>query len=166
MIASILIFAGFVTYVILRYGMENSISQQYYNLKPLWERLLFSLFCFGIATPPLVVWFNSVPMDWRFLFPFLGSFGIMVVGMSPAFRLNKLINALHLYGSYTGIGLWLIGLWLYGIQYPGFVFGATVLFLFIAMKQGKLNLSNGKTSFTTWVEIAGYVTISAGIILR
>jgi len=166
MLVSIIIFVLYLLFAWKRYGISSSISASYYDLKG-WGLVLFSVFCFGISIPSLIVWaLSHDTMNWRFLFPFLGTLGILFVGASPMFRLNKQVLRVHMYGSYSGIGFWIIGLLIYGVHYPLFLFFVSAIFLFIAKKRGKLNINKKKTSFTWWIEIAAFISISLGILLK
>ena len=105
---SFMIFATYITAIILIFGIRKSISDSSYALKPYKAEVFFTLFCWGVSVPMLIYWIDFSATDWNFL-PFLACGMLGFVGASPMYQNNDLESKVHNVGSYTcavGAYLW------------------------------------------------------------
>jgi hypothetical protein len=92
------VFASYVAFIWIKYGVQPSISDSYYKL-PEKEKILFTLFCWGFAFPAIII--GSVMSNTPIMF-FAGS-GILLVGAKPDFRNGD--RLFHLIAAYVAVAL-------------------------------------------------------------
>lgn len=140
-----MVFGVYVLWIYRKYGVLSSISESYYRL-PKNKKLLFTLFCWGFATPAIIVG-DSVLM-------FLAGAGICFVGAAAAFK-EEMDHKVHYIGAMSGIILsqlsiiFDMGLW------PISVF-AGLIALAIYLRYRKSEKGN---AMTWWIEIVAFCSI-------
>lgn len=89
---SILVFTAYLIFIIIKYGIQPSISQSYYKLKRKW---LFSVVMSSTGLPIITLsllqdnfWFAEISL-------FAAGLSLILVGIAPAFRYNKIEEILH-----------------------------------------------------------------------
>ena len=107
------------------FGIQKSISDSYYRYYHTKWKWAFTLFCWSLAYPALMI--HPTPLMF-------GAFALLgIVGASPAFKQDKYVKASHMIGAYGGVlfsqlsiffdyGLWHINL--------AFITLAGLLFIF------------------------------------
>lgn len=98
-VPEIILIAGTSIYTIAilsLFGWQKSYSMSYYNYNqhPIWK-YAFSLFCWSIAYPALII--GATPLLFV-AFIFIG-----IVGVAAAFLDDKTVYWLHMIGAYGGI---------------------------------------------------------------
>jgi len=148
-----LIFVLYVTFIILKFGILDSISQSWYKLREmggLWY-LLFTAFCWSLAIT------MGLQSDLEYsLFIYSGA-GLAFVGAATMFNLkNTFVPYVHFIGAATGILLGLIALgverqsWIPAIAFAG----STLIIKLLKIKHS-----------TWWIEIAAFITIITGLLI-
>ena len=103
-----ILFYGYILFIILKYGVQTSISESYYKL-PTNLQWIFTLVTWGYAACAIIIGLDTTGSEWVFV----SGVGILFVGASPAFHTkdNKrtLENEVHIIGAGVGI----IGLFLF-----------------------------------------------------
>lgn len=94
LIISAVIFISYITTIALRFGIQKSISESYYDLRPEWK-FVFTLTLWGFAIPVMIVG-NS------FLF-FLAGGLICFVGAAAGFKSLAMTYKVHMIGAYGGV---------------------------------------------------------------
>ena len=136
------VFLSYVGYIWIRYGVQKSISDSYYRLRPEKLGFIFTLFIMGFAYPAAVVAANVWITPAAFL--------IIVVGIARAFKDSKLLHTLHMIGAYGGVGLSMVGIWVYYHMWY-----VTIIFIIIS---GILFILNVKNKIW-WVECLAFISI-------
>ena len=93
----LIVFISYVSFIWIKYGIQESISDSYYVL-PNNLKLLFTLFCWGFAIPAIIV---GVNLSDNYLM-FLAGAGIGFVGAATAFK-EKMTRTVHMIGAYSGV---------------------------------------------------------------
>lgn len=96
-----LVFFSYVLFIIIKYGILESISHSYYNL-PSSLKFLFTFFCWGFSLPAAIIGFSLSEYSLFQFLIFWASSGIMFVGASPNFKL-KLEGDIHNIAAYIGV---------------------------------------------------------------
>ena len=142
---SAIILLGYLYYIVLRYGVQRSISQTYYTIGKKWW---FTLILWGMAIPIIIVGLEV--LDGSPLM-FCAGVSICFVGAAPLFKVKKALETkVHLAGSYMGVGLGTLsviidfGYWKLGLGYLLFV----VLSMIFKYK-----------NFVWWIEVAAYLML-------
>lgn len=91
------VFVGYLSFILIKYGVLSSISDSWYVL-PKKQQPLFTLFCWGFAMPALII---GVELTDNFLM-FLAGSGICFVGAAAAFK-ETLTKSVHYGGAYVGV---------------------------------------------------------------
>jgi hypothetical protein len=140
------IFFGYVGYIWSKYGILPSISESYYVL-PNKQKQLFTLFCWGIAFPAIIIGgvFTKTPLM------LLAGSGIVFVGAAAAFK-QKVTKTIHFIGAAIGVILSQVS-----IAYDFHYYILNIIFLavglFVIFKKYKSKI--------WWIEIAAILTILA-----
>ena len=156
-IISLVILLTYVVWTSITYGVPDSISQSYYSLKwnPLFTIVIWTTT--ALITPPLMESAESTQ-----IVPFLGIFGLFLVGAAP--RVRDYDRVIHIIGAcMAGIfsQLWIA---LYGNPW-------TLLMLFLPV--GLMiwyGLDEEETmesvNFVFWTEITCYLSVYYNLILK
>ena len=144
------VFIAYVTYVVNKFGIPDSISDTWYLLGR--NGILFSLFCSVLGACMLYQ-----GNDKTMFFVFSGV-GLAFVGGATMFKWQgAYTDRIHYAGASIGIGCALGGLWLdYGDPRP------MVVFIPLAILIGGLKPKNA----IFWMEIWAFVCIILGLALR
>lgn len=132
--------SAYITYVLLKYGIQPSISDSYYALSKK-TKFLFTLALWSFAIPIVIISNNG------FLF-FSGSF-ICVVAAAQNFK-DKFVGKVHYASAVIGI---LLGMLALVISYNMYLF--PLLFVIISVILKLLKTKN----LTWWVEITAITCI-------
>lgn len=153
-ILQVLIFTSYVTFIMLKFGIIQSISESWYRLRDLggiWYSL-FTLFCYGLGFLMLFQTNGKIPQ-----FFFLSGAGLCAVGVATMFKLkNDIQPYIHFIGASIGIVFALLGIgferhnWL-----PLMVFILSAILLLIFNKKNR----------SWWIEIIAFITIGLGLLL-
>lgn len=144
----LLVFIGYISFIVGRYGILPSISDSYYRL-PKKLRILFTLFCWGFALPAAII---GIDLTDNFLMFFAGS-GIMFVGAAAEFQ-EKMTKTVH----FTGAAIGIISAQLstaidFHLYYVNIIF----IVLSLAILLGKrLNILK---NYLWWIEIVAFVLV-------
>ena len=134
------VFISYLTFVVITYGVQTSISESYYRL-PKKINFLFTFFCWGFAIPAIILGDNALM--------FLAGSGIAFVGAAAAFK-DKMTNNVHMIGAYGGVLLSQISIW-----YNYHMWYITIIFIILS---GTLLLLKVKNKIW-WVEVAAFLSI-------
>lgn len=150
LIFSILIFFGYLAFIMYNYGVQTSISASYYAL-PINRQFLFSMFCilypFPISLMADSLWF------W------LATVCVMLVGAASAYRGDKMINLIHMSSAFMCVIFSHMAMCFdYQAYYISGVSFVVSLFLMIF----KDKIING----VWWAEILTYLAILASVISK
>jgi hypothetical protein len=137
-----IVFVSFIAFVIGRYKVQRSISENYYKLRADNLGNLFTLFCVGFAFP--------VAMLASDIFITPAAMLICLVGVSRAFKESKLLRFFHMSGAYVGVVLSQIGICIsYDMWYITVAFFSISGILFLLKVKNKI----------FWVEILAFLSI-------
>lgn len=134
------VFISYVSFIWIKYGIQESISASYYVL-PRKLNLLFTLFCWGFAIPAMIIG-NTALM-------FLAGAGIAFVGAAAQTKF-KMTRTVHLIGAISGILLSQVAtivdykMWYLSVIY--LIIGLPILFL-------------DKKHNVWWLEIMAFISI-------
>jgi hypothetical protein len=138
------VFISYVLFIMVKYGVQKSISESYYALPPK-LRPLFTFFCWGFAFPAIIVG-DSVLM-------FFAGTGIAFVGAACNMH-EEFVRKVHVTAAILGItcaelaiifdyNMW----WLTA----AFVVASIILLIF------------NKKHYIWWIEILAFLTISIAL---
>jgi hypothetical protein len=146
-LTQITIFILYITLIVYKYGILESISASWYSLPKKWQPL-FWLFATSIG-------FCMLPYtDYHSLF-FLSGGGLVFVGTAAGFEDEKMTNRVHYTGAVLGIGAAILGLYLFlNTLTPLYI---TLLFLITS-------IIFHRTHIIWWTEIGAFVGIVYGLI--
>lgn len=141
-----LIFLSFVTFIVVKFGVQPSISDSWYKLGNL--GFLFTLFIWGIALPMCMI-----GTGWYF-----GSGALLAfVGAATAFKSKGAhTNIVHSVGAVGGILFALLALAIEGIWLPAVI----VPLATIGLKVCKMR------NLIWWIEISAFVVIELGLLYK
>ena len=134
------VFISYLTFVVITYGVQTSISESYYRL-PKKINFLFTFFCWGFAIPAIILGDNALM--------FLAGSGIAFVGAAAAFK-DKMTNNVHMIGAYGGVLLSQISIW-----YNYHMWYITIIFIILS---GTLLLLKVKNKIW-WAECLAFLSI-------
>lgn len=91
----VLVFISYVSFIWLKYGVQESISASYYAL-PKQYNFLFTLFCWGFAIPAIIASIDVTPLM------FFAGAGICFVGVAAQIN-DKWVNKIHSTAAILGV---------------------------------------------------------------
>jgi hypothetical protein len=142
----IAVFLSYVSFIWLKYGIQESISDSYYAL-PEKINMLFTFFCWGFAFPAMII---GLTLTSNFLI-FLATGGIMFVGAAAAFK-EELTRTVHLAGAYGGILFSQLSIFFdFHLLYVNIIFITLATLMFLFDKYIKHHV--------WWVEILAFLSI-------
>lgn len=151
LLVSLVSFSSYILYVVIRYGIQRSISQSYYNLKNSFGKtkadVILFFFIFFTVVPIMIVSAKPVMI--------VGGGILMLVGVAPAFNRQSQFLA-HMIGSIVGIATGFMSL----IFEEGIIIIPSIMALFIIFSL-LIKLNN----YIWWVENLAYVLILSAMIL-
>lgn len=137
-------FIGYVFYVSFKYGIQPSISESYYRF-PVNQKYWFTLFCYGVAFPAMILGItlsNSVLM-------FLAGASLAFVGAASRFKEWIVTHNVHMISAVLAITLSTIAIIIdFKMLY--------VSLIFIVLSMGAMFLKNK----IWWIEILAFLSIS------
>jgi len=145
----IFIFITYLTFVISKYGILNTISESYYKLSEAMN-FLFTLFCWGVGFPLFI----GHPQA---LFIASGTF-LSFVGAAAMYRMDdKATQIIHTTGAIGSILFGFLGLGIHlHVWYPFILY----LLSIIAIKILKIK------NPTWWIETFAFIFIILGLIFK
>lgn len=151
-LAQFLIFVTYVAYIIYRFGILPSISESHYKLNTVRQGYFFTIFCWLLATTMVFQSDESTPLY------FFSGMGLAFVGAATQFKWTGAnTHIVHYLGAVLGIGCALMGLYFEsGLWQPSVII--VVFSTICAINKTK----NG----IFWVEIASFLAIITGLIVR
>jgi hypothetical protein len=87
LIVSAVTFTAFISYIVLKYGIPESISHSYYLMPKVYAQPVFWGWAVLTAFPLLIFWLEISPDSYRFLV-FLSCVSLCFVGTAAAFKEN------------------------------------------------------------------------------
>lgn len=145
-----LLYVGFITY---KFGVLPSISDSWYELKPLKLGFLFTLFCWSIGF--LLVTYSGYTNTPFF---FLSGAGLCFVGVATAFKIKKSTERrIHVIGANVCVLSALVGLW---VDFHLWYFLPLFLLCYLILKLLKIK------NIIWWVEITAFVLILIGLLIK
>lgn len=145
------IFISFITYIISRFGVLNSISESWYKLEENKKGMgiLFTAFLWAIG---FLMFFQTNGSSGFF---FASGAGLIAVGTATQYK-QKMTSTVHFAGAFSGLLFPLIAVWYErGLWYP---LAAGVLFYI-------LSLIFDIKKETLWLEIVMVILILVGLTL-
>ena len=140
LLISMSIFVFYMRYVIVNYGIQQSISDTYYRL-PDALKFIFPLVLWGFTLPIMLVSKTTL---------ILLSIGfINLVGATAMYRRDRLTNIIHMIGTIGGMALGLLSM-LFDFQ----SYNALLIFIIVSMI-----LSVVSKNYMWWIEIIFFVTL-------
>ncbi len=153
----IISFAIYILWIVMKFGVQPSISDSFYALQNKYGKgslipWLFWLFLINVAWPifPLMQ-FNG--------FAFFAMAGIILVGAAARFKSGKSTETPHVVGAVGGIGLAFLSI---GFVYQGWAWLWIAVFLVLAgiLKLIKIN------HIIWWVEILAFTLIIVALFVH
>lgn len=157
-IISNLFFWGYIGYIIVKYGVQSSVSYSWYKLDKRFN-FVFTLVTWGYALSAIIAGVDYTPLV------FLAGAGIAFVGASPMFihpyendpvkksKYKHMEGIVHVVGAIVGIGAMLLlfilppfNMWFLSLSWL-IACGITYLF------------KKGRTNITWWAEIYAYIAL-------
>lgn len=148
LLISAAVFLSYVTWVAVKYGIQNSISESYYRLDFKNKKYIFAGVIWGFAVPVMYAGDNALM--------FLAGGTICFVGGAAAFKKNRMEKWVHMSGAIGGIILGMLSLI---INYDNLPF-----VLMAALISAVLYFN--ATNKIWWIEIVAFLTIWLGILLN
>lgn len=147
----LLVFLLYVSLVVYKVGVLESISDSWYNMKPPLNHL-FTAFCTIIG---FLMFFQTNGTSALF---FLSGAGLIFTGVATQFKEDVAkSHIVHYTGAFFGIVMALVGLWYeYGIILP------SVMFALFVVADAMLNIRNG----VWWLEIWATFWILIGLVIK
>lgn len=145
---SVIIFIAYNASIVSIYGVPNSLSASFYNLREHNVGFLFTIFCWTSALPLLIYWIEYSPNDWNFL-PFISCAGLMFVGTAPAFKdveLERKVHSISAIVCAVGAYVWSI---LFGSVFLSVNFILLSGILYFLIKNNKIY----------WLELMAFINI-------
>lgn len=151
-LAQFLIFVTYVAYIIYRFGILPSISESHYKLNTVRQGYFFTIFCWLLATTMIFQSDESTPLY------FFSGMGLAFVGAATQFKWTGAnTHIVHYLGAVLGIGCALMGLYFEsGLWQP-----TVIVLIFLAF----CSIAKTKNGIF-WVEIASFLAIITGLIVR
>jgi len=150
-ILSLCIFIGYITITIIRYGILDSVSNSYYWF-PYNQKLLFTLFCWGISIPVMILAESPIMF-------FAGS-GITFAGAAAAYQ-ERITHTVHMIGAFSGVILSQISIVIdFHLYILNFIFISISLILILLTK---LRI---KVHYFWWIEILAYICIMISLLSK
>ena len=140
------IFVAYVIFVMIKFGIQKSISESYYRF-PNSMRFIFTLALWGFAIP--IIMLGGISES---VLLFLAGGFIVLVGAAPAFKGLLMEYKAHMLGAYTGI---LLGLTSLIVDFGSWEIVAIAVVLAILLKIFSKN-------YIWWIEILAFFTILVG----
>jgi len=171
------IFATYITAIVINYGVQPSVSESYYRLPDKWKPL-FTFATWGYAAPATVI---GLQLTGSPLF-FLAGLAIMFVGASPAFRASKakqiayekaagkeyrsLEPLVHFIGATVGITAAMVAVWV-----TLSLWWLVVLFLVASAATGLYTVKTADDmsdmgNLYWWIEIYAFVVLWVAFLIR
>lgn len=151
-LAQFLIFVTYVAYIIYRFGILPSISESHYKLNTVRQGYFFTIFCWLLATTMIFQSDESTPLY------FFSGMGLAFVGAATQFKWTGAnTHIVHYLGAVLGIGCALMGLYFEsGLWQPSVIIVAFSAICAITKTKNGI----------FWVEIASFLAIITGLIVR
>ena len=147
LIISGLIFSAYVITIALKYGVQKSISDSYYNLPGKWK-FIFTGVLWSFTLPVIIVGNNALM--------FLAGAAIFFVGASPVFKNDRVEKKIHIIGAVSGIILGILSVIIVYELYA-FVVLAALLSILLYFKA---------TNSIWWIEIVAFVVIWSATLIN
>lgn len=157
----LIVLPAYVIYIVIKYGMQKSISASWNNLENSVKKSLYSWAMVGVAVPMMIISDN-----W------MGVLAGMFLGITFAAPTGgtKLNHFLHCLGADVGMLLGTLQLvvifgGVFNWILVGVCYTAVVTMLAIANKH-RLNSTSFVSAFptaTSWIEIAIFITVMIGL---
>ena len=155
-IISLVVFVGYVTAIVARYGVPTSISESYYLMPKKYGAPIFSAFCLLVALPLMIYWFDASPEQWRFLV-FLACAPLIFVGVACEFKadLTSTVHFVSAIASAVFSQLWIV------INTPLWPVSVGLLLLALVASvcvKGRDADGNRRSAWLFWMELAAFVS--------
>jgi hypothetical protein len=139
------VFFSYISYVALKYGIQKSISDSYYQLSNsmLW---LFTVATWGYAIPAIMIGVSFSPLA------FLAGAAICFVGAAPMFKDSKMTNQVHTTGAVIGI-----------IAIQAFIFlilNPYITYMFIGLSLITLLIPYLRQNKLWWIEVFAFLSLT------
>ena len=148
LLISFLIFVSYNGIIASVFGVPDSLSDSFYNIRKHNGGMLFTLFCWATAFPLLIFWIDILDYDWNFL-PFIACVGLMFVGTAPAFKDHELERKVHIWSALICISASYLWSMLYGSIFITISFIIISGLLFFVLRKCKIY----------WVEMVAFMNI-------
>lgn len=150
LIIQFLIFFGYVVFVRATLGQLASISDSYYSL-PDNQKFLFPMFTWSMGITLFLVAY-----DTHIVWYFVSAGFITLVGVADQFKLDQLIDRIHVLSATLSVVTAMVALAYQGVFYP---LPAAVVFLVV------LHAAKAQNNIW-WMEIASYSLVMSGFLVK
>lgn len=113
-LTSVLIWTIYIILIIVKLGVQPSVSQSYYKLKRKW---IFSMVMAWTGLPIFTLAFLNDSFWFQEISLMLAGISLMFVGVAPAFRYNKIEEILHQVFAFGAVAFGYSALMFYDINY-------------------------------------------------
>lgn len=142
LIIMILVFVSYVSFIWIKYGVQDSISASYYAL-PRKYNSLFTLFCWGFAIPAIIAGVDVTP------FMFFAGAGICFVGAAAQIN-DQWVNKIHTTAAIAGVGFSQLAIMFgYNMWYINVISILLMILIGLLAKRNK----------TWWIELVAFSAI-------
>lgn len=148
---SIFFFLGWLLYILIRYGIQPSISDSYYRLTTA-NQWLFTISTWGYVIP-LSIAGAQVATDGTYLIMILATFLLCMVGVFPDFRIARSYHQIGAEGGILMAFIWILTTSLWFISLP------SILGIFLLYKRKPKN-------HTWWIECIAYCTLLVAVLIK
>ena len=147
------VFTTYIAFIWLKFGIQPSISDSYYIL-PIKNKFLFTLYCWGIAFPAILV---GTFLTGNVLM-FLAGAGIGFVGAATDFK-DSIAKNVHMVAAYGGVFFTQLS-----IAYDFHLYYVNAIFLVLALLAYILRNKIGNHIW--WQEILAFLAIGYTMLLQ
>jgi hypothetical protein len=140
-------FAAFCLFVVLKYGIQSSISASIHVLTGPFEKSLYSWFMLAVAIPMMII--SGTALGW-----WAGA--LLAIDFAAVAGGDKFQNFLHCFGAEAGMTLGMLMLWVdFGLWY--IVVPAGLIVLYMQWQKVK--------NRTWWTEVVVFAAAVIGLLI-
>lgn len=147
-IFSLSVFVAYLSYILIKYGIQPSISDSYYRLTTA-DKWIFTISTW-LYVLPLSIAGAQKATDGRYLIMILATFLLCIVGVFPDFRIDKKIHQIGAEGGILLAFIWILTTPVWYVVVP------SIIGIFLLYKWKPKN-------HTWWIECLAYFTILLAI---
>jgi surface polysaccharide O-acyltransferase-like enzyme len=143
----VLLFISYVSFILLKYGILDSISESYYK-EDKHSKFLFSAFIFGLSIPFMIIGGTTLMI--------LAGLFLSFAGIARAYK-EEFAGTVHIIGATGGISLGYASMWIdFHLWYLPIIMGLFAL----------LSTLFKLKYHTWWIEILAFILVIIGLIIK